>query len=119
MKTFVVSTLLIAALHLSCSREALATSSNESNCSVTNAGYGAGALHIICASGSINYAFLAGNSGAGTCPTTDIDILKAWVAQALVARASGLFLNVWYTDSCGAEGSQTIRAIVGIEVKGN
>ena len=39
-------------------------------------------------------------------------------ALALAARVSGLFLTVWYTDTC-ASGSSTFRAITSIEVKGN
>lgn len=95
-----------------------AADGHENLCSVVNVGYNPGVMTVICASGSINMAVLAGSSSAGTCPTVNMDDLKILTSQALAARASGLVLTIWWTDSC-FQGSQTYRAITGIEVKGN
>jgi|SRR6185437_7360920 len=96
-----------------------AATGHENACSVVNVNYSpGGVMTIICASGSINFAFAAGASGAGTCPTMSMDDLKLMQSIALAARVSGLFLTVWYTDSC-APGSTTARAIVSLELKGN
>jgi hypothetical protein len=114
--------LLTAALILAHPAPARAASGNENNCSVTNVGYDVGEMHLICGSGSINYAFLTGSNNSvlspGTCPTLDVDTLKMMTSIALTARASGLFLTVYYTDSC-ISGAATIRAIIGLEMKGN
>jgi hypothetical protein len=118
----IVPSLLLTAIVLMHPAPAPAASGNESNCSVINVGYGVGAMDLICSSGSINYAFLTGANnlilGPGTCPTLDLDTLKMLVGIALTARASGLFVNVWYTDSC-ISGAPNIRAITGLEMKGN
>jgi hypothetical protein len=101
-----------------------AANGHENNCSVVNVNYSpgtpGGTMTIICASGSINFAYVTGNnnSGAGTCPTMSLDDLKLMQSIALAARVSGLFLTVWYTDTC-ATGSTTWRAITSIELKGN
>jgi hypothetical protein len=74
-------------------------------------------VNMVCASGSVNMAILNGNPNAGTCPTVDLDTLKLLTAMALAARISGMVVTIWYTDACGAYGSQTFRAIVSIEIK--
>src|SRR5690349_10800586 len=102
MKHIVAWTLLLAALLAYHPEPARAAAGHENNCSVINVGYYTGVLTIICASGSVNMAILNGNSSAGTCPTVDIDTLKAMTSQALVARTSGLVLTLWWTDACGA-----------------
>ena len=119
MKSIIAWTLLLAALFAFHPAPARAADGHENSCSVINVGYYTGVLTIVCASGSVNLAILTGNGGAGTCPTVDIDTLKAMTAQALTARTAGLVLTIWYTDACGAGGSATIRAINSIEVKGN
>jgi hypothetical protein len=96
-----------------------AAAGHENSCLAVNVNYGGGAMTIVCSSGSINMALLNGSSQAGTCPTVDIDDLKILTSLALAARVSGLVMTIWYTDACGAGGSQTIRAIASIEVKGN
>lgn len=96
-----------------------AANGHENACSVINVNYSpGGVMTVICASGSINLAFMTGNSGAGTCPTMTLDDLKLMQSIALAARVSGLFLTVWYTDTC-AVGSTTYRAITSLELKGN
>lgn len=93
-----------------------AANGHENNCSVTNVNYTpGGTMTIICASGSINFAFATAN---GTCPTMSMDDLKLMQSIALAARVSGLFLTVWYTDTCAA-GSTAYRAITSLELKGN
>ena len=96
-----------------------AAAGHEPNCLAVNVNYSSGVMTIVCASGSINFAILNGSSAAGTCPTMNMDDLKIMTSLALAARVSGLFMQLWYTDACGAEGSQTFRAITGIEVAGN
>lgn len=120
MKSIVTGTLLLATFLAFHPAPARAADGHENGCDVINVGYYTGVLTIVCASGSVNMAILTGNSSAGTCPTVDIDTLKAMTSQALAARVSGLVLTIWYTDACGADGgSATIRAINSIEVKGN
>jgi hypothetical protein len=111
-------TLLIVAMLAIHPAPAQAAAGHENDCSVVNVNYSIGVMTVICASGSINMAILTGNAAAGTCPTVDIDTMKIMTALALAARVSGLFLTVWYTDTC-ATGSSTFRAITSIEVKGN
>jgi hypothetical protein len=96
-----------------------AAAGHENDCLAVNVNYGAGVMTIVCSSGSINMAILNGSSMAGSCPTVDMDSLKILTSLALAARVSGLVMTIWYTDACGADGSQTIRAIGSIEVKGN
>ena len=101
---------------------AQATTGHENGCVVTNAGYDIGELHIICASGSINYAFVTGanqlgNTGA-PCPAVDSDTLKMFDAMALTARVSGLVVTVWYTHNC-IPGTLDIHVITGLEMQGN
>ena len=119
MKSIITWTFLLAAFLAFHPAPARAADGHENSCSVINVGYSAGVMTIVCASGSVNMAVLAGNSIAGTCPTLDIDTVKAMTAQALTARASGLVLTIWYTDACGLDGSAIFRAITGVEVKGN
>ena len=97
-----------------------AATGHEPNCLAVNVNYSpGGVMTIVCASGSINFVFLNGSSQAGTCPTMNLDDLKIMTSLALAARVSGLYMQLWYTDACGAEGSQTFRAINSIEVTGN
>ena len=120
MSKIAALTLLIAASFAFHPGTAHAADGHENSCSVINVGFYPGVLTIICgATGSTNFGFLNGNTSAGTCPTIDMDTLKIWTSQALAARASGLFLTIWYTDSCGALGNATYRSITSIEVKGN
>jgi hypothetical protein len=110
--------LFVAALAIDPTRVE-AAAGHENSCSVVNVNYGVGVMTIICATGSINMAILTGNSIAGTCPTVDMDTMKIMTSLALAARVSGLFLTIWYTDTCGAGLAPTTRAIQSIEVKGN
>jgi hypothetical protein len=100
-------------------RSAHAAAGHENACTVINVNYSETVMTIICGSNSINMGLLNGSSSAGTCPTVNMDTIKIWVSLALAARVSGLYLTIWYTDGCGADGSATIRAINSIEVKGN
>lgn len=119
MKKSLVMMALLAAVCVIRVPQVHAAAGHENACSVVNVGYGPGGpLTIICASGSINLAFLAGANNNGTCPTMSLDDLKLLQGIALAARVSGLFLTVWYTDNC-AVGSATYRAINSIELKGN
>jgi len=111
-------TMLVAALFAFHPGAAHAVDGHENSCTVVNVNYSPGVMTVICASGSINMSLLTGSTGAGTCPTVDMDTMKIWTGLALSARVTGLFLTIWYTDSC-AGGSATYRAITGIEVKGN
>jgi hypothetical protein len=99
---------------------AQAANGHENACSVINVNYSpGGVMTIVCGSGSLNFAFVGGfNNGSGTCPTMSMDDLKLMQSIALAARVSGLFLTIWYTDTCAA-GSTTYRAITSIELKGN
>jgi hypothetical protein len=74
-------------------------------------------MTLICGSGSINMAILNGSPIAGTCPTVDMDTMKLLMDLGINARLFGADLTVWYTDGCGADGSQTIRATTSIEMK--
>ena len=122
-KSLVMMALLVAACVIRVP-DVHAANGHENNCSVINVNYSpgtpGGTMTVICASGSINLAFVTGNanSGAGTCPTMSLDDLKLMQSIALAARVSGLFLTVWYTDTC-ATGNTTYRAITGMELKGN
>ena len=121
MKKSLVMMALLAAACVIRVPQVHAADGHENACSVVNVGWhpGTGPLTIICGSGSVNLAFLAGaNSYQGTCPTMTLDDIKMLQSIALTARLSGLFLTVWYTDSC-ATGSTTYRAITAIELKGN
>jgi hypothetical protein len=113
----VLALLFIAVLILQPGR-AQAADGHENNCTAINVNYGGGIMTIVCSSGSINMAILNGNSQAGTCPTVDIETMKILTSLALSARVSGLVMTLWWTDAC-ANGSQTIRALNSIEVKGN
>jgi hypothetical protein len=115
----VAMTLLIVAMLAIHPAPAQAAAGHENSCSVVNVNYSIGVMTIICATGSINMAILTGSSNAGTCPTVDIDTMKIMTGLALAARVSGLFLTIWYTDTCVAGGASTTRAIQSIEVKGN
>lgn len=95
-----------------------AVEGHENNCVVTNVGVDVGDVHVICASGSVNYAFLTGNTNAGSCPTVDTDTMKLMESVALAARITGLVMTVWYVDTCQSSGS-IIRAITSLELKGN
>lgn len=118
--TKIISTMLLSVALLAIHpAPAQAAAGHENSCSVVNVNYSIGVMTVICASGSINMVILNGASAAGTCPTVDIDTMKIMTSLALAARVTGLFLTIWYTDACGADGSQTIRAIQSIEVKGN
>jgi hypothetical protein len=114
--------LLTAAVALTLPAPAHAANGHENSCTVTNVGYDLGEMHLICGSGSINYAFVTGVSNGsvspGTCPTVDSDTLKAMTSIALAARVSGLLVTVWYTDSC-VSGAIPIRAITSLELTGN
>jgi hypothetical protein len=114
--------LLTAVIALTHPAPAHAANGHENSCTVTNVGFDLDEMHLICASGSINYAFVAGATNVsvspGTCPTIDIDTLKAMTSIALTARVSGLVLTVWYTDSC-VGGTIPIRAITSLELTGN
>ena len=118
MTRIAAMTMLIVAMLAIHPASAQAAAGHENDCSVVNFNYRIGVMTVICASGSINMAILSGNSTAGTCPTVDIDTMKIMTGLALAARVSGLFLTIWYTDTC-ATGSATYRAIQSIEVKGN
>jgi hypothetical protein len=98
---------------------AQAGTGHENSCVPLNVGYDhpGGFMTIVCSSGSINMAILNGSSVAGACPTVDMDSLKILKDLALTARIYGASLTIWYTDACGANGSQTIRAITSIELK--
>jgi hypothetical protein len=101
--------------------QAQGTAGHENSCTVVNVGSDVGGMHLICASGSINYAFLTGASQLGnpaTCPSVDIDTLKMIESIALTARVSGLVLTIWYTNTC-LPGTLDIHAITGLEMKGN
>jgi hypothetical protein len=117
-KIAIASALLLTASAVTHSGPAHAAAGHENDCLVTNVGVEIGDVHVICASGSINYAFLTGAANTGTCPTVDIDTLKMLESVALTARASGLVMTIWYTDSCVSAGS-TLRAISTLELKGN
>ena len=114
--------LLTAAITLTLPAPVHAANGSESNCTVTNVGFDLDQMHLICASGSINYVFVTGVTNAsvapGTCPTVDMDTLKAMTSIALAARLTGLFVTIWYTDSC-VGGTIPIRAITSLELKGN
>jgi hypothetical protein len=102
--------------------QAQATTGHENGCVVTNVGYDVGQMHVICASGSINYAFLTGAGQLGnataTCPAVDSDTLKMFDSIALAARVTGLVVTVWYTHNC-VPGTLDIHAITGLEMQGN
>jgi hypothetical protein len=117
--TKIIATMLLSVALLAIHpAPAQAAAGHENSCSVVNVNYSIGTMTVICATGSINMAILNGASIAGTCPTVDMDTMKIMTSLALAARVSGLFLTIWYTDTC-ATGSPTIRAIQSIEVKGN
>jgi hypothetical protein len=115
----VATTLIFVALIAIHPTHAQAAAGHENSCSVVNVNYSIGVMTVICATGSINMAILNGASIAGTCPTVDMDTMKIMTSLALAARVSGLFLTIWYTDTCGAGLAPTTRAIQSIEVKGN
>jgi hypothetical protein len=117
-KIAIASALLLATFSSTHPTPAHAADGHENSCLVTNVGVDLGDVHVICASGSVNYAFLTGGTGTGSCPTVDVDTLKMMEGVALTARATGLVLTVWYTDSCQSAGS-IIRAITSLELKGN
>jgi hypothetical protein len=95
---------------------------HENNCTVVNVSASSIALQVICASGSINYAFVTGASQLGnpatSCPSIDLESLKLLAGIALAARVSGLVLTVWYNNQC-LPGTLDIHAITGLEMKGN
>ena len=121
-KILALTLLLTAAITLTLPAPAHAANGHENQCTVTNVGFDLDELHVICASGSINYAFVAGATNVsvapGTCPTIDMDTLKAMTSIALAARLTGLFVTIWYTDSC-VGGTIPIRAITSLELTGN
>jgi hypothetical protein len=119
VKKSLVMLTLLAAVCVIRVPQVRAAAGHENACSVVNVNYSPGGeMTIICASGSINFAFATGAKDAGTCPTMSLDDLKLMQSIALAARVSGLVLSVWYTDNC-AVGSTTFRAINGIELTGN
>ena len=122
MNKIIALSLLLTALALMHPVPAHAATGHENSCTVVNVGYDVGEMHLICSSGSINYAFLTGANnpilGPGTCPTVDLDSLKTFEAIALTARVSGLVLTVWYTNGC-ISGTLDIHAITALEMKGN
>jgi hypothetical protein len=121
-KIIALSMLLTASVLIdSAPVQAQGTAGHENSCTVVNVGYDAGAMHLICSSGSINYAFLTGTTQLGnpaTCPSVDSDTLKMLDSIALAARVSGLVLTVWYSNQC-IPGTLDIHAITGLEMKGN
>ena len=119
MTKIVATLLLFAAFLVIQPTRVQAAAGHENSCSVVNVNYSVGVMTVICATGSINMAILTGSSIAGTCPTVDMDTMKILTSLALAARVSGLFLTIWYTDTCGAGLAPTTRAIQSIEVKGN
>jgi hypothetical protein len=102
--------------------QAVGVDGHENNCTVINMSASSIALQVVCASGSVNYAFVTNTpqlgNPANVCPTIDFDTLKLLSAVALTARATGLVLTVWYTNQCLA-GTIDIHAITGLEMKGN
>lgn len=122
MNKIMALSLLLTATAVMDQAGAQSTTGHEDNCSVTNVGSDPGSMHLICGSGSINYAFLtggpAGSGSPGTCPTVDIDTFKMFESTALTARASGLFVTVWYTHGCTG-GTIDIHAITSLELTGN
>ena len=122
MNKIMALSLLLTATAVMHQARAQSTTGHENNCSVTNVGSSAASMHVICASGSINYLFLTGvpspELSPGTCPTVDIDTFKMLESMALAARVSGLFLTIWYTHGCTG-GTLDIHAITGFEMQGN
>jgi hypothetical protein len=102
--------------------QAQGVAGHENNCTVVNVSASSTELHVICASGTINYGFVTGalqlGNPATSCPTIDLDTLKLFSAIALTARVSGLVLTVWYNNQC-IPGTLDIHAITGLEMKGN
>jgi hypothetical protein len=94
---------------------------HENNCTVVTMSADSIELEVICASGTVNYAFVTGASQLGhpaTCPTIDLETLKLLYGIALTARATGLVLTVWYSNQC-LPGTLDVHAITGLELKGN
>jgi hypothetical protein len=113
--------LLLTATSVMQQAGAQSTTGHENNCLVTNVGSGEGTMHVICASGSINYAFLTGgpnDMSPGTCPTVGLDNFRMLNSMALAARVSGLWLTIWYTHGCTG-GTLDIHAITGFEMQNN
>jgi hypothetical protein len=103
------------------SAQAAGVAGHENNCTVVTMSADSIELEVICASGTVNYAFVTGASQLGnpaTCPTIDFETLKLLSAIALTAKATGLVLTVWYTNQC-LPGTLDVHAIVGLEIKGN
>jgi len=101
--------------------QAAGVEGHENSCTVVNMSADSTSLQVVCASGTVNYAFVTGASQLGhpaTCPTVDLDTLKLLSAIALTARATGLVLTIWYTNQCYS-GTLDIHAISGLEMKGN
>ena len=107
--------LSLIALSMASPEPARAATGHEANCTVTNINWSPGQVNLVCASGTVYVAFLTGNTGAGTCPTTDIDTLKTYESLGIAARASGLVVSVWYNTSCGIGNG----AIASLELTGN
>jgi len=94
-----------------------AATGHEVNCTVTNINWSPpGAINLVCASGTVYVAFLNGN-GPGTCATVDIDTLKAYESLGITARVSGLFVTVWYDNTCGSAAVNGV--ITSLELTGN
>ena len=97
---------------------AQAATGHENNCTVININWISppDSINLVCASGTVYVAFLNGN-GPGTCATVDIDTLKTYESLGIAARVSGLFLTVWYDNTCGAVAVNGV--ITSLELKGN
>ena len=102
--------------------QAQGTAGHENNCTVVNVSASSIALQVVCASGTVNYAFVTGASQLGnpstSCPSIDFETLKLFASVALAARVSGLVLTVWYNNQC-LPGTLDVHAITGLEMKGN